>query len=89
MSRILLIAIHEAGGDWWQVIQGLRRAGESAGVDPDFYVRRAYAYDEILPWDFIDHTLHKRFLWVERERAYEERQTAPCDVTVCKLCGAC
>lgn len=92
----LLLAIHESGGDWWQVIQRQRRAAaadrprpDGRVVDPDFYVRRAYAYDEILPWDFIDHTLHKRFLWVERERAYEERQTAPCDVTVCKLCGAC
>ena len=84
----LLLAVHEAGGDWWQVIQRFRR-DPSLGVDPDFYVRRAYAPDEILPWDFIDHSLHKRFLWVERERAYAERQTAPCDVTICKLCGAC
>jgi hypothetical protein len=58
-------------------------------VDPDVFVHRAYAPDEILPWDFIDHSLHKRFLWVERERAYAERQTAPCDVTVCRVCGAC
>ncbi len=84
----LLLAIRDAGGDWWQVIQRARR-DPSLGVDPDFYVRRAYAYDEILPWDFIDHALHKRFLWVERERAYAERQTAPCDVTICRLCGAC
>jgi len=83
----LLLAIHAARGDWWRVIRERRHAGN--GIDPDFYVRRSYAFDEILPWDFIDHSLHKRFLWVERTRAYEERQTAPCDVTVCKLCGAC
>ncbi len=87
VSRLLL-AIHAAGGDWWQVVQRFRRE-PSLGIDPDFYVMRAYASDEILPWDFIDHSLHKRFLWVERERAYAERQTAPCDVTICKLCGAC
>ena len=95
----LLLAIHEAGGDWWQVLQQQRRAARdgavagaatmAGGVDPDFYVHRAYTYDEILPWDFIDHALHKRFLWVERTRGYEERQTAPCDVTVCRICGAC
>ena len=45
--------------------------------------------DEILPWDFLDHSVHKRFLWVERERAREERQTMPCDVTTCRVCGAC
>jgi radical SAM superfamily enzyme YgiQ (UPF0313 family) len=83
----LLVAIHQARGDWWRVIQEWRRGG--GVVDPDHYVHRAYGYDEILPWDFIDHSLHKRFLWVERERAYAERQTAPCDVTVCRVCGAC
>lgn len=87
----LLLAIHAADGDWWRVVQEGRRAARAGdgAIDPDFYVRRAYAVDEILPWDFIDHALHKRFLWVERARAYEERQTAPCDVTTCRLCGAC
>jgi len=84
----LLLAIHAAGGDWWGVIRA-RSRDTAGGVDPDFYVRRPYAYDEILPWDFIDHALHKRFLWVERTRAYEEEQTMPCDVTTCRVCGAC
>jgi radical SAM superfamily enzyme YgiQ (UPF0313 family) len=84
----LLLAIHAAGGDWWGVIRA-RSRDTAGGVDPDFYVRRPYAYDEILPWDFIDHALHKRFLWVERTRAYEEQQTMPCDVTTCRVCGAC
>ncbi len=83
----LLLAIHATGGDWWRVIREQQRAAH--GVAPDFYVRRSYAYDEILPWDFIDHSLHKRFLWVERTRALAERQTPPCDVTVCRVCGAC
>ena len=83
----LLLAIHAAGGAWWKAVREYRYA--SRGVDPDFYVRRTYAYDEILPWDFIDHSIHKRFLWAERTRAYGERQTPPCDVTVCKVCGAC
>ena len=100
VSRLLL-AIRAAGGDWWRVVQEQRRAARDDGygsaataagaaiIDPDFYVRRAYAVDEILPWDFIDHSLHKRFLWVERTRAYAERQTMPCDVTTCRVCGAC
>lgn len=94
----LLIAVHKAGGDWWRVLRDCRLAARDAKarrapaaeqVDPDGYVGRRYARDEILPWDFIDHRLHKRFLWAERQRAYQERQTAPCDVTVCKVCGAC
>ena len=43
----------------WSVSDGVLKNtvnhGEH-GVDPDFYVRRAYAVDEILPWDFIDHS---------------------------------
>ena len=83
----LLLAVHAAGGDWWAVIRAWR--GGAGLFDPDGFVHRAYAADEILPWDFIDHALHKRFLWVERARAYAEHQTAPCDVTVCRVCGAC
>jgi radical SAM superfamily enzyme YgiQ (UPF0313 family) len=84
----LLLAIHDAGGDWWRVIRQWS-GSDTAPFDPDLFVHRSYAYDEILPWDFIDHALHKRFLWVERDRAYTERQTAPCDVTICRVCGAC
>jgi radical SAM superfamily enzyme YgiQ (UPF0313 family) len=88
VSRLLL-DVHGAGGDWWRVIRERRRGAADGAVHPDFWARRTYAYDEILPWDFIDHSLHKRFLWVERTRAYEERQTMPCDVTTCRVCGAC
>jgi radical SAM superfamily enzyme YgiQ (UPF0313 family) len=88
VSRLLL-AVAAAGGDWWSVLKSWRREPPPEGVNPDVFVTRAYAADEILPWDFLDHSLHKRFLWVERERARAERQTAPCDVTTCRVCGAC
>jgi radical SAM superfamily enzyme YgiQ (UPF0313 family) len=57
--------------------------------DPDFFVTRRYAHDEILPWDFIDHHIHKWFLLSERKKAHFEHQTKPCDVTRCTVCGAC
>ena len=85
----LLLAVADAGGDWWSVLQAWRREPPAGGCDPDAFVTRTYAADEILPWDFLDHSLHKRFLWVERERARAERQTMPCDVTTCRVCGAC
>jgi radical SAM superfamily enzyme YgiQ (UPF0313 family) len=88
VSRLLL-AISAAGGDWWSVLQSWRRTPPPDGVHPDVFTHRAYAVDEILPWDFLDHSLHKRFLWVESERARAERQTPPCDVTTCRVCGAC
>jgi len=88
VSRFLL-AVHAAGGDWWSVLRAWEREPPADGFDPRIFSHRSYAVDEILPWDFLDHSLHKRFLWVERERARAERQTMPCDVTTCRVCGAC
>jgi len=52
-------------------------------------VHRAYRLDELLPWDFIDNQVEKRYLAAERRKAYEERQTQPCDTHTCHTCGAC
>jgi radical SAM superfamily enzyme YgiQ (UPF0313 family) len=98
--------IHRHNGDWWGVIQRLRRMAKppAAGhrvrdgevsapvagqLDPDFFVHRRYDYNEVLPWDFIDHGVSKRYLWVEWRKALLERQTPPCDVTTCRTCQAC
>jgi radical SAM superfamily enzyme YgiQ (UPF0313 family) len=80
-----------AGGGWWQMLRRGRggRLEAEGLVDPDWYVHRAYAYEEPLPWDFIDHKVRKLYLWTEREKALRERETPPCDVSTCKSCGAC
>ena len=57
--------------------------------NPDQFVIRSFAHDELLPWDFIDHHIHKWFLLSERKKAHFEHQTKPCDVTRCTVCGAC
>lgn len=104
VSQILL-DIHHNGGDWWSVIQKLRRnanlreTGKKTASDsglptpdffnPDFFVHRRYDANEILPWDFIDHSVSKQYLRVERRKALLEQQTAPCDVTTCHSCAAC
>lgn len=98
-SQVLLEA-HKNGGDWWSVVQRLRRAVKSSTfkvqssrssefLDPDFFVHRRYDYREILPWDFIDHSVSKQYLWVEWRKALLERQTPPCDVSTCHSCDAC
>lgn len=58
-------------------------------VNPDFYALRERPLDELLPWDFIDHGIHKSFLKREYERAKEGKKTLPCDVKSCTLCGVC
>jgi len=80
-------------GAIWHGLAAIRREIES-GVDnglpdPDRFVHRAYAQDELLPWDFIDHHIEKWFLLSERKKAHYHHQTPPCDVTQCKVCGAC
>jgi radical SAM superfamily enzyme YgiQ (UPF0313 family) len=80
----------EGAGEIWHELKRISREGDASGLpDPDFFVTRHYADDEILPWDFIDHHIHKWFLLSERKKAHYEHQTPPCDVTRCVVCGAC
>ena len=68
----------------------MRRDGcPGTGVSPDHFVTRRYAESEPLPWDFIDHSVDKRYLALELRRALAERATEPCDVATCRTCGAC
>ena len=82
-------AIHEADGDWWRVIRTWQRDGLRGLPHPDAYVHRRYSESELLPWDFIDHRISKSFLWVERRKALQSRQTPPCDTSTCTACAAC
>ena len=81
----------EAPGPIWQELRRIKHEAKNGSIfpDPDFFVTRSYAHDEILPWDFIDHQIHKWFLLSERKKAHYEHQTRPCDVTRCTVCGAC
>jgi radical SAM superfamily enzyme YgiQ (UPF0313 family) len=80
----------EGAGEIWHELKRIAREGAASGLpDPDFFVTRHFADDEVLPWDFIDHHIHKWFLLAERKKAHYEHQTPPCDVTKCVVCGAC
>ena len=62
-------------------------AFRQCGIDEDFYTVRGYGEDEILPWDAIDVGVTKKFLKLERKRAYEEKITPDCRHN-CAGCGA-
>jgi radical SAM superfamily enzyme YgiQ (UPF0313 family) len=83
----------DSPGAIWQELGRIRREAAAgapdAPINPEFYVTRALGHDELLPWDFIDHHIHKWFLLSERKKAHYEHQTRPCDVTRCTVCGAC
>jgi radical SAM superfamily enzyme YgiQ (UPF0313 family) len=78
----LLLRVDALGGNWVQ-------AFKTDPVNPDFYVLRERAPEEILPWDFIDHRITKTFLLNDYRRALEGRPGVVCRVESCRLCGAC
>ncbi len=62
-------------------------AFEKAGVDMSFYANRKRSFDEILPWDFIDIGVTKKYLMSEAEKAYDAKTTRNCKEG-CTGCGA-
>ena len=56
-------------------------------VDVNFYTHRERSIDEILPWDFIDTCVSKKFLIKEWENAKNELITPNCRQK-CSACGA-
>lgn len=65
--------------------EGWEDAFRQCNADGNEYVRERDE-DEILPWDFIDTGIDKRFLLTERARAYAGKVTGSC-LTGCKGCG--
>ena len=65
--------------DAWQ------RAFDDCGISMDEYTRER-GEDEILPWEFIDVGIGKKFFLSERKRAYEGKVTGSC-ASKCSGCG--
>ena len=61
-------------------------AFDEAGIDPAFYAHRERVGEELLPWDFIDIGVSKKFLLREWERA-QKGQTTPNCREKCVGCG--
>ncbi len=59
---------------------------QECGIDGDFYAYRERSYEEILPWDFIDIGVSKKFLMSENEKAKEAIVTPDCRQK-CSACG--
>ena len=65
--------------------EGWKKAFDDCGICGSEYVRER-GVDELLPWDFIDVLVSKKFLAHERERAYAGKVTGSCSAG-CKGCG--
>ena len=64
-----------------------KEAFAETGIDLDFYTLRERPVEEILPWDFIDAGVTKKFLIREWENAHKETVTPNCREK-CSGCGA-
>ena len=90
LGKVLLKA-HELGAkfDSWNEgfdMEKWEKAFLECGMDYSFYTRER-SYEEILPWDFIDIGITKKFLQSENERAKNAQTTPNCRVK-CASCGA-
>lgn len=63
------------------------QAFENTGISVEFYTMREREVNELLPWDFIDIGVTKRFLIQEWERSKEGVVTPNCRAK-CSGCGA-
>jgi radical SAM family uncharacterized protein/radical SAM-linked protein len=63
-----------------------REAFAACGIAPERYLRE-YSVDEILPWDVIDAAVTKKFLKIERIKAFREHETDDCKWGHCYACG--
>jgi radical SAM family uncharacterized protein/radical SAM-linked protein len=90
VGRVLLKAYHlGCRFDGWDEMFNYElwmKAFEETAIDPGFY-NRDIALNEVLPWDFIDIGVSKKFLLKERQRSYEQIQTYDCKWGDCSGCG--
>ncbi len=81
VAQILLLA-HQNRGNWPKTLK-------ACAINPDFYVYRERARDELFPWEFIDNGIEKSFLRQEYERALQGKTSPPCPMESCHICGVC
>lgn len=69
-------------GNWAKTLK-------SSHIDPAFYIQRKRQFNELLPWDFMDHGINKSFLIKEYKKALLGKESPPCPMDSCGRCGVC
>ncbi|MEA3279397.1 MAG: TIGR03960 family B12-binding radical SAM protein, partial [Thermodesulfobacteriota bacterium] len=78
----ILSSSHLNNGNWAKTLK-------ETDLNHNSYVLRERSFDELLPWDFIDHGIKKTFLVREYKRAMQARISSPCPMESCDICGVC
>ncbi len=79
---IALFEMVRTGQNWRQVLR-------SQGLDPAFFAMRERGESEMFPWEIIDNSIDRNYLFHEYEKALKEKPTSACDTTKCRRCGVC
>ncbi|NLL88322.1 MAG: TIGR03960 family B12-binding radical SAM protein [Firmicutes bacterium] len=58
-------------------------------IDSEFYAYRKRQADEVFPWEHLSSGVSRKFLWLERERAYQGVTTGDCRFAKCTGCCVC
>lgn len=66
-----------------------REAFEEFDLDPQSLANSAEEFEKMLPWDHLDTGTTKKYLWQEREKAYQVAVTNDCRFQSCTTCGVC
>ena len=92
LTKVLLEAWQQgAHFDSWSEhlnIDIWKKALKRCNLDPDFYLLRERARDEVLPWEHIHSGISKEFLLSEWQKAMEGKETPDCR-QYCSNCGVC
>lgn len=90
LSQVLIKAFEKGCKfDGWQEhfsYEKWMEAFKECNIDPEFYAYRNRDVNEILPWDFIDVGVSKKYLSLEFERAKKAELTKDCRLG-CTGCG--
>lgn len=91
LGRVLEAAYRKGAKlDAWTEYFDIKRweeAFEECGLDMAFYANRERTADEIMPWSMISCFVSDKYLWNQRELAYQSVTTPDCR-TKCSGCGA-
>lgn len=91
LGKVLELAFRKGAHlDAWSEYFDLSRWEEAfaeCGLDPAFYANRVRDKEEIMPWSVISCYVSDKYLWHQRELAYQSVPTPDCR-TQCSGCGA-
>ena len=66
-----------------------RQAFKKENITPEEYTTRQRGKNELFPWEIIDHSINRDYLWSEYQKALRAKTTIPCETAQCKRCGVC